>query len=98
LGLIDFKDSRGIKMVCVQCGKEKKNQKYYGCFCDACYEASQINTSIPVCCQNCEYFAVDCYGDFATPYVLCQIGVALPTKKKSCKRQSKVKKEKNHDS
>lgn len=45
----------------------------------------------PECCRNCRHIASDSDG-FSTTYdtfFYCELGIFLPVKKKSCKRQEK---------
>lgn len=48
-------------------------------------------SSVPDCCWNCKNYEFDSKDEYSPNYYYCKLGIAMPTKKKSCKKQNYTK-------
>ena len=46
-----------------------------------------MSDQVPDCCRNCKYYEWDTPDDGYTIWRYCTIGVKMPVKKLSCKKQ-----------
>ena len=54
-------------------------------------------SSVPDCCWNCKHYESDSKDEYSSNYYYCKLGIAMPTKKKSCKKQNYQLKDQNND-